>query len=402
MFADSYTGYLRSIDTSFCMDECSLYYLESEEGEFLINVADFNDPVGQITGYSLNLDQYLNRYIYIEGEEVWCVECGALLISSIYLSSDCEYPVYCFADPCQVAEECQLSTPVDCVSNYCDGCYADFYDLEGNLVDCYTDEQIYPCHDIENSFFGICDMFLGYAVVNGICDGVSGCGWEIDGIDYTNAFFDTFEDCEENCLDEPYICEDIENDYDQYHSGGYIECEYDNDCIAVWGHCDVGLGGCHYSVNENNYPEDEINNLVDMWLDGNCMQWVCDCSAEPYAQCIDETCTSAYCMSDNPAGCYQTGCNEGYECLDDTNYCVPSTCGCDGFYGDWICTEDCGGGTCAMLGDINYDGVLNIIDVVSIVSVILQASYNVVADINQDNSLNVIDIVILVNLILGE
>ena len=28
----AYTGYLRSIDASFCMDACAYYYLESEDG----------------------------------------------------------------------------------------------------------------------------------------------------------------------------------------------------------------------------------------------------------------------------------------------------------------------------------------------------------------------------------
>ena len=32
--ASTYMGYLRSIDASFCMDECSNFLLESELGEF--------------------------------------------------------------------------------------------------------------------------------------------------------------------------------------------------------------------------------------------------------------------------------------------------------------------------------------------------------------------------------
>jgi len=392
MFADSYTGYLRITEASFCMDECSMYYLESESGDYIVNVSlnEF-DPL-----------LYLDRFVALEGEEIWCVECGAVQISQISLSAECKYPVACFVDPCDVAQDCQLNTPVECVSNYCGGCHADFYDPNGNLVDCYS-EPVFSCDDLGNIFFGMCDMFLGYAVVDEICNGVSGCGWTSNGVDYSDAFFDSFNECENACSNEPYLCEDIEYDYDQLHSDSeYVTCEYDNDCIAVWGHCDVGLGGCHYSVNEDNYPEDQINGLVDMWIEGDCMQWVCDCSSPPYAQCINETCTSAYCMSDNPAGCDQTGCEEGYECVNDPNYCVGSSCYCDGFYGQWYCTEDCGGGTCVILGDINYDGALNVVDVVSIVNIILQTSYNIVADINQDNSLNVVDIVILVDLIIGE
>jgi len=35
---DTYTGYLRLIDISFCMDECSEYYIEHENGEYILNI----------------------------------------------------------------------------------------------------------------------------------------------------------------------------------------------------------------------------------------------------------------------------------------------------------------------------------------------------------------------------
>ena len=174
VFSEEYSGYLREIEMSFCMDDCSHFYLESEEGESISNIS-FNS--------SFNSVLYINRYIHIEGEEIWCVECGAIEVEQIELSTECNFPVFCFADPCEVAEECQINTPVECVSNYCGGCYADFYDLDGTLVDCSDSYAVNPCDDIGNAFFGICDMFLGYAIVNGLCEGVSGCSWEIDGID---------------------------------------------------------------------------------------------------------------------------------------------------------------------------------------------------------------------------
>jgi len=200
-------------------------------------------------------------------------------------------------------------------------------------------------------------------------------------------------------------CDEIADTYESLHIDQYATCEFDNDCMAVWGHCDVGLGGCHYSVNEDNYPENEIDDLVDMWLEGDCMQWVCDCSAMPYAQCIDGTCTSAYCMGENPAGCFQTGCDEGYGCIVDPNECVASWCSCDGFYGEWFCTEDCGGGTCvatSILGDLNEDGLINVVDIVIAVNLILSNQYNATGDINGDGNLNVVDIVMLVNNILDK
>ena len=36
------SGYLRELEVSFCMDECSQFYLESENGSYISNIA-FNN-----------------------------------------------------------------------------------------------------------------------------------------------------------------------------------------------------------------------------------------------------------------------------------------------------------------------------------------------------------------------
>jgi hypothetical protein len=54
-----------------------------------------------------------------------------------------------------------------------------------------------------------------------------------------------------------------------------------------------------------------------------------------------------------------------------------------------------------LLGDINEDGVLNILDIVSLVNMVLANEYSTSGDINGDGGLNILDIVSLVNLILG-
>ena len=451
----AYTGYLRSIEASWCMDNCSNYYIETESGDYLTNVTDLD--------YIESLSYYKDRYVDLSGEEVWCVECGAIDVEIIDISGDCpDTEVYCFQNPCLV-ESCPAYPNADCVPNYCDGCHADFYDANGQLItycdstsscpgqnpsgcfqngcpdgyECLDDWEnscvssycscdeitgqwmctddcnggtcfeiiIIPgeCFDLSDLFFGLCDMYLGVGYADGACQYMSGCGWVVDGMDYSGAFFESMDECGEACGGD-MTCDEINIEYDSLHSGEYLTCEYDNDCIAVWGHCDVGLGGCHYSVNEDNYPGDEIDGLVDMWIEGDCMQWVCDCSAEPYAQCIDGSCTSAYCMSDNPAGCFQTGCDEGYECIVDPNECVPSWCGCDGFYGEWYCTEDCGGGSCVaagLLGDLNGDEQINVVDIVAAVNLILNGQYDAMGDMNGDDMLNVVDIIMIVNIVLG-
>ena len=44
------------------------------------------------------------------------------------------------------------------------------------------------CMDLENVDFGFCDMAMGIGVVGGECVFISGCGWVVDGIDYTQLF----------------------------------------------------------------------------------------------------------------------------------------------------------------------------------------------------------------------
>jgi hypothetical protein len=56
------------------------------------------------------------------------------------------------------------------------------------------------CEDVGNVDFGLCDFPLGIAIVNGECTSVSGCDWVVDEVDYSSAFFDSFEDCENSCF----------------------------------------------------------------------------------------------------------------------------------------------------------------------------------------------------------
>ena len=52
-------------------------------------------------------------------------------------------------------------------------------------------------------------------------------------------------------------------------------------------------------------------------------------------------------------------------------------------------------------GDVNQDGLVNILDVVVLVNIVLENSLNLdYADLNNDGEINVIDIVMLVNQIL--
>ena len=54
-----------------------------------------------------------------------------------------------------------------------------------------------------------------------------------------------------------------------------------------------------------------------------------------------------------------------------------------------------------ILGDVNNDGIINVLDVVMIVNIVLSNEYNELADFNNDSIINVLDVVQLVNIILN-
>ena len=57
---------------------------------------------------------------------------------------------------------------------------------------------------------------------------------------------------------------------------------------------------------------------------------------------------------------------------------------------------------CYESGDLNQDGLINVVDVVLLVNNILSSNnYNAQSDLNNDSLINVVDVVILVNIILG-
>ena len=58
------------------------------------------------------------------------------------------------------------------------------------------------CLDLGGIDFGACDMAMGVVLINGSCQFLSGCGWEVGGMDYSPYFFLSQEDCTSNCGNE--------------------------------------------------------------------------------------------------------------------------------------------------------------------------------------------------------
>ena len=54
-----------------------------------------------------------------------------------------------------------------------------------------------------------------------------------------------------------------------------------------------------------------------------------------------------------------------------------------------------------ILGDINGDGILDVLDVVGLINAVLSGAYIALGDMNQDGVLDVLDVVILINTILS-
>lgn len=76
-----------------------------------------------------------------------------------------------------------------------------FFYLEACQMSCEVPVKNPECLDLDGLDFGQCDMFLGYALVGLSCIDVSGCSWEANGTDYANHFFETYQECVSNCDD---------------------------------------------------------------------------------------------------------------------------------------------------------------------------------------------------------
>ena len=111
------------------------------------------------------------------------------------------------------------------------------------------------------------------------------------------------------------------------------------------------------------------------------------CNYVPQANIDDGSCEYA----ENNYDC-EGNCVVDVDCMNicggDTDYDICGVCGGDG-------------SSCLFLGDINNDGLINVIDIVMTVDLVLSDMYDEVADVNEDGLLNVLDIVMLVDWVLN-
>ena len=235
-----------------------------------------------------------------------------------------------------------------------------------------------------------------------LCENNENCSW--------------FEDIETgNCSDIMNGSECYQTNQCSWYSAGSYGYWYDNCYGGTYeidnSYCGEILMPECYELNENtcNHP---LYGEGCEWIDGpsdcgninselscsdNGCEWVEDVESGSCSSLSSNECSSTP-GCDWEYGCIQWGwwydwCyTYGYECTGGT-YQVDNSY-CDGETG--YCQD------ASMLGDVNGDSVINVLDVVQIVNSILNSeSYNHIADINNDASVDVLDVIEIINMIIN-
>jgi hypothetical protein len=125
---------------------------------------------------------------------------------------------------------------------------------------CENIEVVSPCDDLSEVSFGECDMVLGVASVNGVCTFLSGCGWEVNGVDYSPAFYDSIDACNADCVDNGVGCY---SDTGEFYGLGQVLEVSDNWC-----------------ENHTCLPVDEVGENYEFILNADLYPWECEAILE--------------------------------------------------------------------------------------------------------------------------
>ena len=259
-------------------------------------------------------------------------------------------------------------------------------------------------------------LFLGLLLISSIfpqCDDFSqiqcnydeSCNW-IENIEsgdcsdwsYNNTY--NYNQC--NAID---ACEWSSYQIDCGTATGYSDCDISAGCSYSWltytcsGWTTVSeCSGGYYEIDNGDCVEIPECNELD---DSN------ECNQNDDCEWIEDFSNQVNCdtLTVNQCGEYNDfGCN------------VEQYCSQWGSWYTWICYEysyqctggwvDIDNGYCQdayLLGDLNIDESINIMDVVAVINIILDdTGYNFLADMNYDNQIDILDVVLIVEFILND
>ena len=223
---------------------------------------------------------------------------------------------------------------------------------------------------MRNSF---CFIFIIFSFVLTQCDNLS----EVNCVDNENC--DWISDVVNmNCssLSNQTSCENYSNygcDW-TWSWGGWMN----SGSSCTGGTFQIDYGYCEEII----MPECSEMNQFECGNSNYC-NWVVDVS---YGNCGSLTVAECY---DYPGQCYVDSEPGWYD--SSGPYCTGGTYQIDDSY----CEE------AFMQGDLNFDNIINIQDIIGIISFILNGEYNNLADMNSDGVINVIDALYIVDIILN-
>ena len=144
---------------------------------------------------------------YVGGVTGWTTgECGS--VNSCINPAQIDSTIVCLT---------QFDPVCGCDSvTYSNSCVAENYAGVTNWTPGSCPMQIQmadSCSNLAGINFGLCDQFLGYGIINGICSPISGCGTIVGNIDYSTALVESLESCQIGCenISEAPACTDLSN-----------------------------------------------------------------------------------------------------------------------------------------------------------------------------------------------
>ena len=125
---------------------------------------------------------------------------------------------------------------------YSNDCWATYYGGVTSWVDGECTGSATYCVDLGGVDFGFCDMLMGVVMFNASCTYLSGCGWVVNGVDYSVYSFASMEDCQASCTETGEECIDPAladpsvdcNVVDPNPVCGCDSLSHFNDCVATY------------------------------------------------------------------------------------------------------------------------------------------------------------------------